>query len=147
MNVYVISASPEISKIGKADSPGSRLSGLSTSSPYKLEMYRVFPMASKKSALAVEKIAHATLSDKRMNGEWFAASPEVAAAAVQSAIVEYESPTCRDPRIQKSPNYPCGHERTLANSKKHGNGLACRTCRQNIERRAQEKKRSKIVVG
>lgn len=38
--------------------------------------------------------------------------------------------------------YPCGHPRTPENTKDHGHVLACRTCRQAIERRAQAKRRA-----
>jgi len=48
------------------------------------------------------------------------------------------------PRSQCSMHYPCGHTRTPENTKKHGNGFACRTCRQRSERASQAKRRARI---
>lgn len=83
--VYVIGCAGNPVKIGMAKNPDSRLAELQTGFPHKLRVYARFAVPLD-MASQIERRAHAILSTKRLNGEWFDASREEAEDAVMIAI-------------------------------------------------------------
>jgi len=61
-------------KIGCSTKPAARLIGLSTWSPFPLEIIAVAP-----GTLATEKMLHDLFADERWHHEWFRASPRLLA--------------------------------------------------------------------
>jgi Meiotically up-regulated gene 113 len=83
-HVYVISAEPEVVKIGLARDPARRLRGIQTGSYQKLELSYAFKCPEGKAS-AIERQAHLLLKDNRRAGEWFGVSVEQAKRAIAEA--------------------------------------------------------------
>jgi len=83
-SIYVVEAGGYI-KIGIAEKPEQRFSGLQTSNPHSLIIHMVFegPGGAIRGA---ERTAHEILAENRLTGEWFKVSPQVAIAAVRRAL-------------------------------------------------------------
>lgn len=76
--VYVIGrvGGSNFSKIGISDNPENRLKSLQTGSPHRLFLAFQLEMRCRADAIEVESLAHELMDSARMNGEWFAISPE-----------------------------------------------------------------------
>ena len=83
--VYVIAGSHGLTKVGRSNSPETRLKELQTGSPYHLHIAHMVSVPAG-SADAIEHEAHAILGDHNFNLEWFAVSSNLATAAVYGAI-------------------------------------------------------------
>lgn len=83
--VYVIGAEGQPVKIGIALDPEKRLKAIQNGFPHRL---RIYAQVEAFGGLAprVEREAHRMLADHRMNGEWFACSPELAEATVRRVL-------------------------------------------------------------
>lgn len=81
--IYAVAGEHGMTKIGISNSPTDRLATLQTGSAHALVLtFAAFPSG---DAYALEQEAHAILGARRVNGEWFNASPEMAAAAIYAA--------------------------------------------------------------
>ena len=89
MFVYVISASPEIHKIGISKSPDRRMRTLQQQTPHELKLELAVPH---KDARFVEKTAHKHLSGDNLRSEWFSVPLSSAISAVEMAISAYREP-------------------------------------------------------
>lgn len=88
--VYVVGdVMASVVKIGKAIDPVLRLAQLQTGHPNRLFLHRVFWM-DKKAADIIELSAHerAALRYRRLQGEWFACTPNEAHEAIEDAIFD-----------------------------------------------------------
>lgn len=81
-SVYVIESSAGYVKIGHSNDPEGRLLKLQTGSPHTLKIAYV---ATFRSAERVEQEAHRLLGARRVNGEWFDVTKEMAIASVYGA--------------------------------------------------------------
>jgi len=91
MHVYIIEERSNgqptgFLKVGKADSPTERLTGLRSGNPRELVVRSVFKCG--KLAERIEKIAKERLGEHCVNGEWFAVPLEVAHACVEAIFQE-----------------------------------------------------------
>ena len=86
MYVYVIGSDNGPQKIGIALDPEARAYNLRLAYPMPVTVQGSFELASQASARRVERIAHRTLRERRMAGEWFDVLPADAIQAVQTAI-------------------------------------------------------------
>ena len=84
--VYAIGSEDGPQKIGRSANPTARLRGLQTSSPHRLKLHATINIPAT-DAVAVERRAHATLSLRRLSGEWFGVTPDQAVTAVKEAAV------------------------------------------------------------
>lgn len=83
MFVYVISAGSQACKVGITNSMGSRLSALQTGNHVRLTLEFA---ANVERAEEVERLAHQTMQNLRLAGEWFDATVDIAIATVKAAI-------------------------------------------------------------
>jgi hypothetical protein len=82
--VYVIGTATGPFKVGIANDPRSRLTGLQSGSHIKLSvLYSIGVEPS--DAYAVERAAHETLNEHRLSGEWFNVPCDMAKAAIAKA--------------------------------------------------------------
>ncbi len=81
--IYIVRASEETVKIGISNKPLRRLSGIQNGSALPLTLHYCAKVIG--DAAAVERRAHEILARHRLVGEWFAAPPEVAVAAVMQS--------------------------------------------------------------
>lgn len=86
--VYVVSdIKGEVSKIGMAHCPSSRLSRIQTGSPEELFLHRVFWVDDRGYAAEVELIAHELATPLgRLMGEWFQCRVDQAHGFIVSAM-------------------------------------------------------------
>lgn len=86
--VYVVSdVVGDVSKIGRAHCPSSRLSRIQTGNPEELFLHRVFWVDSGRVAQEVERIAHELAAPfGRMMGEWFCCKPHEAHSVIVEAL-------------------------------------------------------------
>ena len=82
--LYVI-GSDSVHKIGVSNAPDDRLAQLQSSHSHKLVLVRQWHVDEDRAA-TVERRAHRLLAERRMEGEWFDVSAEVACAAVCVAM-------------------------------------------------------------
>lgn len=88
-DVYVIT-SAEAVKIGISNNGARRVSDLQIGvGAEELRVHKTWTLPNAKTARQVEKAAHTALKDKRIRGEWFAVSPDQAAACVAAIIAEH----------------------------------------------------------
>lgn len=66
--VYLIMAENGLTKIGKTKNITQRIHTIKTSSPEKIEVYRVYKSTDYHK---LEKVLHMTFKDNRVLGEWF----------------------------------------------------------------------------
>lgn len=66
-------------KIGVTTNTVSRLSGVQTGNPKKLELISIIPIPTKALAHAIEQEMHAHFDEFRLHGEWFSVGPVDAA--------------------------------------------------------------------
>jgi hypothetical protein len=71
--IYILKAENGLYKIGKSKNPGSRINSIRTSSPVKLEVYKVF-LSSEYNRQ--EKHLHRMFANLRELGEWFRLTDE-----------------------------------------------------------------------
>jgi hypothetical protein len=64
-------------KIGVTINCATRLAGLQSGNPHKLDFYATFPFASEADAYRAERQLHELLVEHRLSGEWFNLSPEL----------------------------------------------------------------------
>jgi hypothetical protein len=64
-------------KVGISQKPRQRLAALQTASPHKLKLYEVWYFANGEQ-IEAESLAHASLCDCPLSGEWFDCGPEKA---------------------------------------------------------------------
>ena len=83
--IYVIGSSVGHHKIGVSKTPDVRVETLQNGHPHKLALVKAWPAAPAFAKVA-EKRAHALLSQRRMEGEWFDVPHNVACAAVELAL-------------------------------------------------------------
>lgn len=85
--VYIVSAGPQLHKIGIAIDPMKRMSTLQTGSPNPLRLawHQKVPTAIARRA---ERLAHARLQPELSLGEWFTVSFYEAVAALRTAIAD-----------------------------------------------------------
>jgi len=81
--VYVIRSESGHVKLGSSVQPIRRLAQLQTGSPHLLELIETISVTT--DPYEIEREAHALLDRYRVNGEWFATSPELAMAAIYAA--------------------------------------------------------------
>lgn len=88
--VYVVSdIKGEISKIGRAHCPSSRLSRIQTGNPEELFLHRVFWVDNGRLASEVERISHELAAPfGRLMGEWFCCKAHEAHSLIVSALEE-----------------------------------------------------------
>lgn len=81
--IYVILSTQNRCKIGFSEGPINRLKALQASGPGRLTLmfYCRTP-----NARRIEIAAHDVLDDKRVNGEWFNVTPDLAIATVLAAM-------------------------------------------------------------
>jgi hypothetical protein len=84
--IYVISMGPRCVKVGIAADPKKRLASLQVGCPYLLKVFRVFEIQSVRSAYHFEMLVHRELRPWALWGEWFAVTPERAAATVAAVL-------------------------------------------------------------
>jgi len=65
-------------KVGISQNPAKRLKGLQTAYPYKLIIYELWDFSNRSEVLAGEELAHASLAEHRLSGEWFSIEPKEA---------------------------------------------------------------------
>ena len=82
--VYVVSATSGHVKIGVAADPLSRLASLQTGASEPLDLVYACAVQSG-NGYAVEQAAHGILWRRRLNGEWFDTTPDLAVAAIAAA--------------------------------------------------------------
>lgn len=76
-------------KIGMATDPIARLAQLQTGNPSKLYLHRVFWVdASQAANIEADAHANASASYERLEGEWFACTPNEAHEAIEGAIFD-----------------------------------------------------------
>lgn len=86
-HVYVIAEDGnEFSKIGTAFNLTYRLAGLKNGNPRPLRIARSWHLDSREAAYAVEKVALATCAGRLPGRDWLDCAPEIAIAAVETAI-------------------------------------------------------------
>jgi hypothetical protein len=73
--IYVIHMHDTVYKIGQSRDPQGRRNELQSSSPYKLTLIHTFPADDPDVA---EQMLHGHLHSHRLEGEWFALSPQQA---------------------------------------------------------------------
>lgn len=84
--VYMIEGEQGRVKIGVSTKPRDRLATLHTASPFVLNF--AFVGVTPGNGYDIEAAAHEMLADRRLNGEWFDATPAMVVAAVQSAAYQ-----------------------------------------------------------
>ncbi|GEC56798.1 GIY-YIG nuclease family protein [Bradyrhizobium phage ppBeUSDA76-2] len=99
--VYVISAlenSVPVApcKIGITKSPASRLAGIQTGNPRKLELMSAIPIPGRMVAKWLEEALHDQFEDFRLVGEWFDVCPVDAAIGVCTIAREMFLAICKD---------------------------------------------------
>lgn len=82
--VYFISADDGPVKIGLTNNPEQRLEHLQTGSPYRLKLLAVI-----RAGRSLERAYHSYFDGSRLNGEWFARSPDL------MGEIAYWSAKCR----------------------------------------------------
>lgn len=92
--VYVMSSAAGHIKVGVSAKPETRRAALQTGSGVPVELVKVFGPFN--AATKVESAAHAALDTHRMEGEWFACTPQAAVAAVDAAVVSFCDEPDRD---------------------------------------------------
>jgi hypothetical protein len=83
VHVYIICNGPNDGhsgpvKIGMADNPRTRLSGLQSGNPNKLVIWRTYPTPKRDIARYLERAFHDTQAKHRLSGEWFDLTPRQA---------------------------------------------------------------------
>lgn len=83
VHVYVICHEAEDGyhgpvKVGVANDAEKRLKTLQTGNPYRLTIWKTFPIPDRDIAMHVEHAFHAVLAKQRLGGEWFDMPPAVA---------------------------------------------------------------------
>lgn len=81
--VYVVSATNGYVKIGKASNPYERFTMIQCSSPLLITLEYVCQCA---DPVDIEEAAHNSLDEFRRHREWFETYPEMAIAALRSAL-------------------------------------------------------------
>lgn len=104
--VYVIGPAGGPYKVGVATDPEHRLATLQTGFPSKLMLHQAHPH---QHAMHVEQVTHETLSDKRLAGEWFSATLDEIAEAIEMAV-NSPLPLPKGPKTQGIPNANRLHE-------------------------------------
>lgn len=89
MYVYVISAGPDIQKIGISGNPARRLAGLQQQTPLDLALGFTLERS---DARVIEQAAHRLLAAHRVRSEWFSVSLDVAVDGVRRAIAGERAP-------------------------------------------------------
>jgi T5orf172 domain len=92
--VYVVKATSGHVKVGVAADPLARLAALQTGASEPLELAYACAVKSN-DGYAIEQAAHAMLCGRRLAGEWFDATPDLAVAAIAAA-----SHRLRDPIVE-----------------------------------------------
>jgi hypothetical protein len=87
--VYLIKAGSAYFKLGISRNVQSRTNDLQTANPLPLSIAATRGPMDKEDAQRVERSAHLFLKPYRTNGERFACSMEVAAAAIDKAMAQY----------------------------------------------------------
>lgn len=92
VHVYIICNGPNDGhsgpvKIGMADNPRTRLSGLQSGNPNKLVIWRTYPTPHRDIARALERGFHSVMKKKRVSGEWFDVTPRQAEGLMRLNIV------------------------------------------------------------
>jgi uncharacterized protein YceH (UPF0502 family) len=83
--VYIVSSAGYY-KIGIAENVASRIGGIQTGTPHKVELRATRVFATRAAARACEQHAHKLLADFRLSGEWFACDLETAIAAIENDV-------------------------------------------------------------
>lgn len=77
------------SKIGIAEDVVTRLCALRAAHWEPLDMYHLAWLQSRLDAGTLERLTHVHLQDKRVSGEWFDVTPDVARAAIEKTAAEH----------------------------------------------------------
>lgn len=89
--VYVIENGQGLVKVGKAADPEQRRKSLEQGLQQLGQTLRlVYCTVERPDVGTVERLAHESLSEQRVRGEWFKVSPERAIEAINSAFVQLE---------------------------------------------------------
>lgn len=88
--LYVIQGAPGLIKIGVTKDPRGRMASLQTASPFPLSFAAI--AATPGSGFDIEERAHGMLSNRRVLGEWFRASPLTGINALTQAAQELQEP-------------------------------------------------------
>ncbi len=88
--LYVVRGDHNLTKIGVTTNPRARLAQLKTASAFPVDF--AFLGVTPGPGYDIEKEAHRLLDNRRVNGEWFDVSPEVAIGAVMSAAGKLGQP-------------------------------------------------------
>lgn len=88
--IYVIGRPKGPVKVGVSNSPSSRMLGLQTGCPFKLELLLSQPMRNRAHALRHEADFHAVYEEKRLIGEWFKIDAELAIELIEVGL-EHEA--------------------------------------------------------
>lgn len=73
-------------KIGITANPGTRLEGLRTGSPVGISFSFLQQVPDRNTAILLEKEIHEIFGDWRLNYEWFAVEPFIAARLIESLV-------------------------------------------------------------
>jgi hypothetical protein len=104
--VYVMVTTDGAVKIGRSRDPEARRHAVEWSGPGRLALAYATPVRDDGSY--VESEVHRSLSDRRLNGEWFSVTPEDAVSAVKAAEAAIDArravwvPPRRRPRVADS---------------------------------------------
>lgn len=85
MYVYLIKSSKAL-KIGVSDNPQTRLTGLQTSNPERLELIYTIQCQNRDDALRLESILHRRYQQDLLNGEWFNLDPDAVISDLEFCI-------------------------------------------------------------
>jgi len=102
--IYVIGIENGHQKIGISSNPTKRLKTLQTSNSNKLILHYTTVIESREKALIIESLIHRNLTHKRLSGEWFDITKEVAIGMVDYAIIMYNDLPVKELRHNKRNN-------------------------------------------
>lgn len=80
--IYVIGREQGPVKVGITSSPGARLSTIQTGCPFKIEILHLRECRDRQHAIEHEEIFHGVYGDRRLAGEWFDISADLAIEGV-----------------------------------------------------------------
>lgn len=107
-HVYVVAEGDKRTgpcKIGVADRPHHRMSGMQTGTPRLLKLVQYWRTPGPPASLRVERAAHLILAEYKIRGEWFSVGQKRACKAVESALQDEGVHVVDDKRLMADTGY------------------------------------------
>ena len=94
--VYAIGREEGPVKIGITSALGGRLSTIQTGCPFKVDILHYCEMSTAEVAREIESDVHWVWKDRRLHGEWFDIDGDLAAEAIDGAVMTRDHFLSRD---------------------------------------------------